>query len=320
MASSEFRAMAGRMFAQPNPSSQAMNPSANDGHRSLGAGLRAVLFWFPAVLIALSVVSAPEEQRGERVLRGAALAAAWGVAVNGLRVAAQWERGVILRLGRLQDVRGPGVLYVIPVLETVRFIDTRTLVINIPSQKVITKDNVPASIDSAVFFLVEDAPKAVNAIQDYTFAIAQFSQATLRDVIGGLSLDELLSEREGIQDAIRTAVNAQATLWGIRIESIQLQDIELPEDLKRVMSRQASAEREKRATITKAEGDREAAESLAKAAATMAANPIALNLRTLQTIDGLGASPSNTVVLFPLELSEAVNHLVTKAIPKPQDG
>jgi uncharacterized membrane protein YqiK len=157
----------------------------------------------------------------------------------------------------------------------------------------------------------------VTAIQDYRFAIAQYSQAALRDVVGGLSLDELLSERERIQEQVQAAVESQAHQWGISIESIQLQDIELPEDLKRTMSRQASAEREKRATITKADGDRLAAENLARAAATMAANPIALELRTLQTIDGLGASPSNTVVLFPLELSQSLNAVVRRAAAPP---
>jgi regulator of protease activity HflC (stomatin/prohibitin superfamily) len=206
---------------------------------------------------------------------------------------------------------------VIPVLESVRFLDIRTLVLNIPQQKVITRDNVPASIDSAVFFRVDDASRAITTIQDYRFAIAQYSQAALRDVVGGLSLDELLSERERIQEQVQAAVESQAHQWGISIESIQLQDIELPEDLKRTMSRQASAEREKRATITKADGDRLAAENLALAAATMAANPIALELRTLQTIDGLGASPSNTVVLFPLELSRGLNALLRRTDEPP---
>jgi len=263
----------------------------------------------PLALAALVALAQPEPRRPGAITAVGALALLWNGLVSGVRVAAQWERGVILRLGSLQGVRGPGVLYVVPILETVRFLDTRTQVLNIPSQRVITRDNVPASIDSAVFFRVDDAVAAVNSIQDYRFAIAQYSQAALRDVVGGLTLDELLSERERIQEQVQTAVETQARQWGITIESIQLQDIELPEDLKRVMSRQASAEREKRATITKADGDRLAAENLAQAAATMAGNPIALELRTLQTIDGLGASPSNTVVLFPLELAQALSGL-----------
>lgn len=287
-----------RIFAAPQP-----------GHVSLGGGLRLTLLLVPLALAALVALGQPEPRRPGAITAVGALALLWNGLVSGVRVAAQWERGVILRLGTLQGVRGPGVLYVIPILESVRFLDTRTQVLNIPSQRVITRDNVPASVDSAVFFRVDDAVAAVNSIQDYRFAIAQYSQAALRDVVGGLTLDELLSERERIQEQVQTAVETQARQWGITIESIQLQDIELPEDLKRVMSRQASAEREKRATITKADGDRLAAENLAQAAATMAANPIALELRTLQTIDGLGASPSNTVVLFPLELAQALSGL-----------
>jgi regulator of protease activity HflC (stomatin/prohibitin superfamily) len=183
------------------------------------------------------------------------------------------------------------------------------LVVNIPHQKVITRDNVPAEIDGALFFMVKDSEKAVIRIQDFRFAIAQYSQAALRDVVGGLTLDELLSERQQIQARIGEIVEERIKDWGLHVDSIRLQDIELPEDLKRIMSRQASAEREKRATITKAEGDKLAAVNLAAAAAIMKENVLAIQLRTLQTIDGLGASPSNTVVLFPVELTSLAKML-----------
>ena len=291
-----------RVYAKPN-----------EGHVSLGRGVRQVLFLVPvAVLFALLFFALPPRQRTVGFTAGAIVAVLWNVVVSGVRVAAEWERGVILQLGKIQDVRGPGLLYVVPVLESVQFIDTRTLVINIPRQKVITRDNVPAEIDSALFFQVSDAQKAVTSIQDFRFAVSQYAQAALRDVVGGLSLDDLLSEREQIQTQIGAIVEAQVQEWGMHIDSIRLQDIELPEDLKRMMSRQASAEREKRATITKADGDRLAAQSLAAAAQIMAANPIALELRTLQSIDGLGASPSNTVILFPLELSQTLGNLRTR--------
>ena len=284
-----------------------------EGHVSLGQGVRQVLFLVPmAVLFALLFFGPPLRQRPVGLTAGAIVAVLWSVVVSGVRVAAEWERGVILQLGKIQDVRGPGLLYVVPVLESVQFIDTRTLVINIPRQKVITRDNVPAEIDSALFFQVSDAQKAVISIQDFRFAVSQYAQAALRDVVGGLSLDDLLSEREQIQTQIGAIVEAQVQEWGMHIDSIRLQDIELPEDLKRMMSRQASAEREKRATITKADGDRLAAQSLAAAAQIMEANPIALELRTLQSIDGLGASPSNTVILFPLELSKVLGNLQAK--------
>ena len=288
-------------------------------HVSLGSTLRGVLFVIPAAAVALmfyllaglGVVQFP-------LAIGATCVAAFlgFVAVSGVRVAAQWERGVVLRLGKFQCVRGPGLLYIIPVLESVRFLDTRVLVLNIPRQKVITKDNVPAEIDAALFFMVADSEKAVITIQDFKFAVAQYAQAALRDVVGGLTLDELLSEREQIQTRIKEHVEERVKDWGLRVDSLRLQDIELPEDLKRMMSRQASAEREKRATITKAEGDKLAATNLAEAAKIMSDSPITLQLRTLQTVDGLGSSPSNTVVLFPAQIGELLQRLATSKPPK----
>ncbi len=284
------------------------------GHVSLGGPLRGVLFLVPVLLLGLLLflaVGVTDPQRlAITIPVGVVFAVLWGIFVSGIRVAAQWERGVVLRLGRFQAVRGPGVLYVIPFIDFVRFVDLRLLTLNIPSQQVITKDNVPAAIDGVLFFRVEDPERAVLGIQDYAFAVAQYAQATLRDVVGGLSLDDLLSEREQIQQRIAEVVQVHILSWGLHMDSIRLQDIEMPEDLKRIMSRQASAEREKRATITKAEGDKIAAVNLAAAAAIMDQNPGAMKLRTLQTIDGLGAAPSNTVVLFPAELNETVKRLM----------
>jgi regulator of protease activity HflC (stomatin/prohibitin superfamily) len=267
----------------------------------------------------------------QKLVGGAALvvfAILWGILVSGLRIAAQWERGVVLRLGRFQSVKGPGLMYVVPFVDSVRFVDLRLLTLNIPSQQVITKDNVPAAIDGVLFFLVADAEKAVILVQDFAFAIAQYAQATLRDVVGGLSLDELLTEREQIQKRIAEVVEEHIRGWGLHIDSIRLQDIEMPEDLKRIMSRQASAEREKRATITKAEGDKIAATNLAAAAVIMEHTPGAMRLRTLQTIDSLGAGPANTVVMFPMELTEGINNIVrsvakskdTMVVPVPHPG
>jgi len=228
----------------------------------------------------------------------------WCFLVSGVRVAAQWERGIVMFLGKYRATRGPGLVYVIPVIEYIQFVDTRMLVANIPKQKVITKDNVPAEIDSAIFYVVVNPELAVLSVQNYRFAIMQYAQAALRDVVGALSLDELLAEREQIQTRIRENVETHVKEWGIHIDTIRLQDIELPETLKQMMSRQASAEREKRATLTKAEGDRLASENLALAASKMYTSPGAMQLRTLQTLDGLGAGNSNTVILFPLEITE----------------
>jgi len=279
-------------------------------HVSLGRALRFILWLLPTgvgTLIAALVTPPVLAPFG-----GAAailLAILWGIIASGIRVAAQWERGVVLRLGKFRAVKGPGIMYIIPFIEYVRFVDLRILALNIPKQKVITKDNVPAEIDGVLFFLVSDAEKAVIRIQDYQFAIAQYAQASLRDVVGGMSLDELLAERHQIQQQVGAVVEERIREWGVHVDSIRMLDIEMPEDLKRMMSRQASAEREKRATITKAEGDKIAAVNLAAAAATMLASPGAMQLRTLQTIDGLGPSPSNTVILLPAELSEAARAL-----------
>ncbi len=297
-----------KVYAQPT-----------EQHISLGKGLRGILFYVPTILLflLLFVFLKPTNYKNIRsFIPALILTPFWSVIVGGVRVAAEWERGVILRLGKFQAVRGGGILDVIPIFESVSFIDIRTKVINVPHQKVITRDNVPAEIDSALFFMVSDPEKAVTSIQDFRFAVSEYAQAALRDVIGGLTLDELLSERDQIQTRIVEIVEEQVRDWGLHIDAIRLQDIELPEDLKRMMSRQASAEREKRATITKADGDRQAAESLAKAAQIMTNNPIALELRTLQTLDGLGASPSNTVILFPVEMGSAIEKIKSQLSKK----
>jgi len=291
-------------------------------HVSLGRGLRVVILlvlWaggsFLAALLGLGAGGLP----------GAGITLPLGVIVSFfvalyishvVRVAAQWERGVVLRLGKYHGLKGPGVMLIFPVMDTVRFVDTRLLTLDIPHQQVITRDNVPVRVDGVIFFQVRDPERAVITVQDYRFAVSQYAQASLRDVIGSMTLDELLSERDQIQSRIASVVESRASTWGTHIDSIRLLDIDMPEDLKRMMSRQASAEREKRATITKAEGDRDAALNLAAAAATMTSSPGAMQLRTLQTLDGLGSSQSNTVVLaVPVEVLE-----LAKAIAKARGG
>jgi hypothetical protein len=222
-----------------------------------------------------------------------------------IKVANQWERAIVLRLGKLQGTRGPGLFCIVPILDRVRLVDTRILAEDIRRQEVITRDNVPVLIDGVLFFQVVNVESAVMRIQDYVWGITRLAQTALRDVVGGVTLDELLAERERIGKLVQEVVEKQAQEWGLEVTGIRLQDIGMPEELKKIMSRQAAAEREKRATITKAEGDRLAAENLAAAAATMTASPGAMQLRTLQTIDGLGPSASNTVVLaVPIEIME----------------
>jgi regulator of protease activity HflC (stomatin/prohibitin superfamily) len=237
-----------------------------------------------------------------------------GLAAASIKVANQWERGLVLRLGEFQSIRGPGLFFVVPIVDRVRMVDTRVLAIDIPRQEVITKDNVPVSINGALFFRVTSVEDAVMKIQDYVYGISLLAQTALRDVVGGMVLDELLSERERIGKLVEQAVESESNAWGLHVTGIRLMDIDMPEDLKRIMSRQAGAEREKRATITKAEGDRLAAENLAAAAATMLASPGAMQLRTLQTLDGLGPTASNTVVIaIPVEVLQLAQRLGEKA-------
>jgi len=295
---------------------QARFASPSVEHVSLGRGLRVVIF---LLLWGLGTVVSTLLGLGAGGVPGLGISLPIGIVISFLvalylshivRVAAQWERGVVLRLGKFHGLKGPGVILVFPVLDSVRFVDTRLLTLDIPHQQVITRDNVPVRVDGVIFFRVHDAERAVITVQDYRFAVSQYAQASLRDVIGSMTLDELLSERDQIQSKIAAVVESRASMWGTHIDSIRLLDIDMPEDLKRMMSRQASAEREKRATITKAEGDRDAALNLAAAAATMASSPGAMQLRTLQTLDGLGPSPSNTVVIaVPVEVLELAQSL-----------
>jgi regulator of protease activity HflC (stomatin/prohibitin superfamily) len=224
---------------------------------------------------------------------------------SAIRLAAQWEKAVVFRLGKFHGMKGPGLFTIVPLVDQIRMVDTRVLTANFPQQQVITRDNVPVTIDGVLFFRVENAAEAIITVQDYRYMITQYAQTSLRDVIGQMSLDQLLTEREEIANSIAKHVEKDTKGWGLEVTAVRIQDIDMPEDLKKMMSRQASAEREKRATITKAEGDREAAVNLAHAAKTMAESPGAMQLRTLQTIDGLGPTASNTVVLaVPIEVLE----------------
>ncbi len=239
------------------------------------------------------------------------------IIASSIRLTVQWEKAVVFRLGKYHAVKGPGLFMVVPLLDEVRTIDTRVRAVNIPKQQVITRDNVPVTIDGVLFYRVQNAAEAIIMVQDYRAMIAQYAQTSLRDVIGQMTLDQLLTDREEIAKSIEHHVEMDTKGWGLEVTGLRMQDVDMPEELKKMMSRQASAEREKRATITKAEGDRDAAVNLAKAAETMAMSPGAMQLRTLQTIDGLGPTASNTVILaLPLDVIEglgALKHAVPSA-------
>jgi regulator of protease activity HflC (stomatin/prohibitin superfamily) len=250
----------------------------------------------------------------QNVVAGALFAPAWlffdVVIASAIRLAAQWEKAVVFRLGKFQSIKGPGLFMIVPLIDQLRMVDTRVLAVNIPEQQVITRDNVPVTIDAVLFFRVQNAAEAIIQVQDYRYIVSQYAQTSLRDVIGQMTLDQLLTEREEIAKSIEHHVEKDTKGWGLEVTGLRIQDIDMPEELKKMMSRQASAEREKRATITKAEGDKEASINLALAARTMAESPGAMQLRTLQTIDGLGPTASNTVVLcVPIEILETIDAL-----------
>lgn len=269
---------------------------------------------FFALLIVGFLIGAPIFMANQGL--GAFLGMVWFflsmVISSGIQMAAQWEKGVVFQVGKFNRISGPGLFFIIPVIEEVRKIDMRVLTMDIPSQQVITKDNVPVKINGVIFFKVDDPANAIIKVQDYRYAISQYSQTSLRDVIGQMTLDQLLTEREEIGKKIEANVEKDTEAWGLEVTGIRIQDIDMPEELKKMMSRQASAEREKRATITKAEGDRDAAANLALAAKTMAESPGAMQLRTLQTIDGLGPTASNTVVLaVPINIMDILDQTST---------
>ena len=234
----------------------------------------------------------------------------WGgiilaVIIVSLRIVQQYEKGVILTLGKFSSIRSPGLNLVFPIVQKMIKVDLRLRTIDIQKQQVMTKDNVPVDVNGVVFFKVINVENAVLKVQDYQYAIGQYAQTALRDVVGGMTLDTILVERQQIGEEIRKIVDKETDQWGLDVQVIKLQDIEVPDDLKRIMSRQAAAEREKRANIIKSEGDREAAKNLAAAADTMSKSTGAMQLRTLQTLDSLGPSASNTVVMaLPVEVFE----------------
>lgn len=229
------------------------------------------------------------------------------ILVNGIRIVNQYERGVVLTLGKYTGMRQPGLRLLIPVIQQMRKVDIRSTPIDVAKQEVITKDNVTASIDAVVYLRVVDAAKAVLETTNYVYATSQFAQAALRDVAGNVELDDLLAKRDEISQQIKEIVDRQTDQWGIDVEAVKVQNIELPQDMKRAMAKQAEAERERRANIINADGEKLAAQTLAEAAGMLAGTPGALNLRTLNTLERISTEPSQkTMFLFPVELIDAL--------------
>ena len=232
------------------------------------------------------------------------------IAIASIKVVDQYQRGVVLTLGKFSGIREPGLRFVVPVIQRIIMVDIRSTPIDVSKQEIITKDNVTAGVDAIVYFRVIDAPRAVLETTNYVYATSQFAQAALRDVTGNFELDDLLSKREEISQQIKEIVDKQTDQWGIDVEAVKIQNIELPSDMKRAMAKQAEAERERRSNIINAEGERAAAETLAEAARIISSTPGAINLRTLNTVERISTEPSQkTTILFPIELLEAVKVL-----------
>jgi regulator of protease activity HflC (stomatin/prohibitin superfamily) len=227
--------------------------------------------------------------------------------LSAIKIIMEYERGVMFTLGKYSKTLNPGLNIIIPVIQSMRKVDTRIKTVDIPKQEVMTRDNVPVSVNAVVYMRVISPEKAVLKIQNYVYAVSQYGQTALRDVIGNKELDFVLTERDKIADEIKMLVDKETDEWGIDITAIKIQDIELPVDMKRMMARQAEAERERRATIIKSEGEVAASKNLMNAAAMLGKSPGALHLRTLETLTDISSDQSNTVVIpLPMEFLKAV--------------
>ncbi len=220
------------------------------------------------------------------------------VVIPGIKIALEYERLVIFRLGRYSRTIGPGIVFVIPLLESSKKVDLRIITQDIPRQEVMTRDNIPVLANTVVYFKVEQPEDAVIKIENYVYAVRQYTQAALRDVFGTMELDEVLMERDRIAQDIRNIVDAETNDWGIDIKGIKIQEMELPSEMKRAFAKQAEAERDKRAAIIKAEGELMASKKLAEAAKIMASAPGAMQIRSLQTIRDIAKDPSEKIVIF----------------------
>ena len=241
------------------------------------------------------------------------------VFVTGVRIVNQYEKGVVLRFGKYSSTKTPGFRFIIPFgIDRMFKVDLRLATVDIPRQEVITKDNVTINVDAVVYFRVADPNKAILDVQNFRLATAQYAQAALRDVVGKVELDTLLSQRDTISNEIKTIVDLATEPWGIDVPDVNIQNVELPNDMKRVIGKQAEAERERRSVITKAQGEVEASQNLADAATTLAGTPGALHLRTLTTLNDLSSDQSNTVIFaIPLEVLRAFEGVGSNGAPAP---
>lgn len=233
------------------------------------------------------------------------------ILILGIKVVNQYERGVVLTLGRFTGIREPGLRFVFPIIQQMTKVDIRTTPIDVPEQEVITLDNVTAKVDAVVFFKVVEPAKAILQNSNYSLSTSQFAQAALRDVAGNVSLDDLLSKRDEISMQIKEIVDKQTDLWGVDIEIVKLQNIELPGDMKRAMARQAEAERVRRAVVINADGEKEAAQKVSEAAQMLSKVKGGINIRTLQTLEKIAPEQSQkTVYVLPTDIIDSFKSIV----------
>ena len=223
------------------------------------------------------------------------------ILANAVRILREYERGIIFRLGRLSGVKGPGIILLIPVVDRMVKVSLRTVVMDVPPQDVITRDNVSIKVNAVVYFRVVHADKAIVEVENFLFATSQLSQTTLRSTLGQASLDELLAERDKINSSLQKIMDMHTEAWGIKIANVEVKQIDLPVEMQRAMARQAEAERERRAKVIHAEGEFQASQKLADAAHIIEEHPIALQLRFLQTLNEI-ASEKNSTIIFPVPI------------------
>jgi len=230
--------------------------------------------------------------------------------LSSLRQVNQYERGVMFTMGHYTSTKAPGWRIVWPVFQSMRKVDIRVKAVDVPDQEAITKDNISVKVNAVIYYKVSDAAKAVIEVENFYYAVSQLAQTTMRNAVGEVDLDQLLSNRDEVSKRIQMVVDAATDPWGVKVDSVELKDINLPEDMKRVIAKQAEAERERRAVIIKAEGEVIAADNMAKAATILASTQGALHLRTLQTINDVSSDQSNTLVfMIPLEVLRAFEGL-----------
>ena len=243
------------------------------------------------------------------------------VLFSAIKILREYERGVIFRLGRLIDQKGPGLILLIPFIDRMVKIDLRTITLNIPPQEVITRDNVPTSVNAVCYFRVIDPNRAITDVENFLIATSQISQTSLRAVLGKAELDEILAERERLNESLQKIIDEQTEPWGVKVTTVEIKDVEIPEQMQRAMARQAEAERERRAKIINSEGEYQAAEKLTQAADIISRNPASLQLRYLQTLLEISGNQNSTVIFpLPMDLISAFQESVRGVKPTVGEG